>query len=98
MAIVKEVVIADTGVTASYFRVKELHINFGADFTICGVDVEIYLNESNRRAGYKPSASQLINFDPTAITAEMTDYSNFHRMGYLILKSLPEFSGAVDLI
>lgn len=89
-----------SGVTADYWKVINLSVNFSS---MCAtVEVGLYVNAAARSAGKSPVEIFVYNFDPPATdglgaASQDTAGENPQKAAYTLLKTLPEFTGAVDV-
>lgn len=89
-----------SGVSANYWKVHNLSVNFTS---MCAtVEVGLYVNAAARTAGKAPVETFTFNFDPPATdgllaTAQDVENVNPQKTAYDLLKTLPEFTGAVDV-
>lgn len=92
MALAKEIIIDPvTGVNASYIRIETAL--YDANTKVMKIDLGLYLSEGTRRAGKKPL--RVISYD-IKVKEEVFPEANVLEFGYMLLKTLPDLSDAMD--
>jgi len=97
MALLKKIS-TNLGIDGEYVKVNNVRIDMTADGAGFAVRVvySLYFNSAVRQSGKQPLISAGAIIPSANITAEQVDFANALRMGYLLLKTLPEFAGAQD--
>ena len=91
MALVKTFEVRDSGINAEYVKISNINLVKSGDVITLNITCEVFKDQAARDAGKNPISVLSYNTqDPAILDSISTEVYN-------LLKTLPDFTGAVDV-